>query len=399
VLGVSLIVMTLAVAGIMSARVQARSADANGDAATARLGAQAGLELARLWIAKDPNWRSNRSSGAWASNLDIGGASVSVSVLDLIDGNLGNRPHDPVQITASGTKGQAIQVLQTTLNASPTPMPVLQYAMAVGPTRVRSGGKLVLGSSTLSINGSLRNESVIEGSVECQSVTSAGTIHGQLTSGVAAKTIPGSGISESYASLGTLVSASALTKKVLSGGVNPTGAANSDGVYVVRTSSDLTIKNCRIDGTLVIICPGKRVTIEGAVLFQPARADYPSLIIHGDAEFKFTGGAGALSESAQGVNFNPPGAPYNGETDGDMTDVYPSEIRGLVHVTGAVKVSAPGIIRGALISGGTSGDSVEIDTSTFQVIHDASVFANPPQFYTTSVPMPQVAGSIRQVVN
>jgi hypothetical protein len=400
VLGVSLMVIVLAVGGIMAARVQARASSTNGDVAAARLAAQSGLELARLWIAQDPNWRTSRPSGTWASNLAVGDGSVSIDVIDPVDGNLTNRPHDPVQLTATGTKGQATHVLRITLNAKPTPMPILQYAMASGAgLRVRVPQKVAIGAATLCLNGSLRNENVIEGNIECQSVNTAGIIHGTLTTGAPRQAMPGSAIAESYASLGTLINTLSIDKKVLAPGVNPWGAGNADGVYVIRASSSVTIRNSRINGTLVVICPGNTVIFDNVLFIHPARADFPSVIVNGNAEFRFSSVGANLSESAQAMNFNPSGAPYAGITDNDISDVYPSEIRGLVHVTGSVKVSASGLIRGTLIAEANSGDTIDVDASTFQVIYDPTVYSNPPQFYTTSVPMPALSGSVRQIVN
>jgi hypothetical protein len=398
ILGISLVVMTLAVAGITAARVQARAAGSSSDMSAARLNAQSGLELARLWIAQDPNWRTNRAAGTWASNLAVGDGAVTIDVADPSDGNLANRPHDPVRIIATGTKGQATHVLRLTLTANPVPMPILQYALTSGGNpRIRSSRTLSLGAATMSVNGSLRNENVIEGNVECQSINTAGIIHGVLSTAVSSKPMPASTIAESYASLGTLINTTSIDRRVLSPGVNPWGAANSDGVYVIRSSSDITLKNSRINGTLVVICPGKKLTVDNSVYVHPARADFPSLIVNGDIEFRFTTSA-ALSEAGNSTNFNPPGAPYNGMSDIDLLDTYPSEIRGLVHVTGTVKVSGAGLIRGALISAENSTDSVDVD-GNFTIVHDPALWSNPPQFYTTSVPMPALAGSMQQIVN
>ena len=49
----------------------------------------------------------------------------------------------------------------------------------------------------------------------------------------------------------------------------------------MRTSNDLTISNCRIAGTLVVNCPGIKVTVSGNVLLEPSSRDYPALIVVG----------------------------------------------------------------------------------------------------------------------
>src|SRR6266536_158156 len=125
------------------------------------------------------------------------------------------------------------------------------------------------------------------------------------------------------------------------------GAANPDGLYVINTSSDILIRNIRLNGTLVVNAPGRKVTIDQAVLMQPARADYPVLIINGNAVFQFNSAGSPLSESQLGVNFNPPAVPYNGSSNTTTTDLFPSEIQGLVHLIGTVTLTNPATIRGA----------------------------------------------------
>jgi hypothetical protein len=405
VFAMSLIIITLAVGGIVAARAQARQTDADGDVSQARAAANSGLELARLWMSLDPNWRTNRVSGSWTSGLSLGSAgSVSISVVDPLDGDLTNRQYDPVTVTATGSFGRAQQTLQQTLVASPVAINALAYPLLTGgQVHARLGKALMLGAATVSTNGAFQGDggSIVEGNVEAGSASSAGIVFGTLTTGAASKTMPASGMDETYARLGTLIAApTIINKQVLGPGVNPWGAANADGAYVIRTSSDITISNSRIYGTLIIIAPGKNVTISGNVLLQPARSDYPALIVNGNLNLQFTTASG-LSEAAQGVNFNPAGAPYLGASDADMIDVYPSEIQGLVHVIGGtVQMLQPGRIRGALICESTaSSNAVDLNASSFQIVYDQSLYTNPPQFYTSSVSMIRLAGSLRQNVN
>ena len=66
VLGVSLIVAALAYGGILVTRARQRTAAETADAAQARQNAETGIDLARLWIRQDANWRLNRSPGSKA---------------------------------------------------------------------------------------------------------------------------------------------------------------------------------------------------------------------------------------------------------------------------------------------------------------------------------------------
>lgn len=399
VLGASLIVMTLAIGGILATRVQARGTDASNDAAEARLYAQSALELARLWISQDARWRSNRINGSWADRLSLGTGNISIDVSDPLDGDLNNRPHDSVQITAIGKKGSARQLLRQTLTARPVPLPALRYAIhTAGEFRIDSGKRLILGSATASTNGSWRNDGTVEGNADVSTSSSNSSIYGTLTTGVAARSMPESTVPEAYARLGTLINpSSTMTGKVLTPTLNPFGAVNADGVYVIRANSNLTIRQCRIYGTLVIFAPGKKVTIDQANLFQPARPDFPAIIIVGDCTLDYTSST-ALTEAGAPANLNPTGAAYLGVVDSDQTDSYPNEIQGLLHVTGQLTCSSPGIVRGAIIcESSASSAAVYISAAGMRVIYDSSLYTNPPQYYTTSVPMRSLAGSYKPV--
>ena len=70
---------------------------------------------------------------------------------------------------------------------------------------------------------------------------------------------------------------------------------------------------------------GPWTTLGENVVWQPARSDFPALIV---MERNDTGTtvdidcSGVLDETASGVNFNPQHTPYFGGSDADMTDAY-----------------------------------------------------------------------------
>jgi hypothetical protein len=160
----------------------------------------------------------------------------------------------------------------------------------------------------------------------------------------------------------------------------------------------MTIRNTRLNGTLVILCPGKKVTIDNQVLLQPSRSDYPVLIVQGDLVLQYTTTGTPLSEAARGYNYNPPGAPYQGIADTDQADQYPSEIQGLVHVTGTLDVKHDGLVRGAVIGESTALTDAARYEENNTMVYTPSLFTNPPQGYTTGVKMQPQSGSWKQVV-
>lgn len=401
VLAVSVMVITIALGAILAVRVQARSVDTLNDAADARLYALSAIELGRLWISQDSNWRSNRPSGAWVTNQSIGRGTLTLEAFDPVDGNIPSGLRDPLVLRGTGVKGQARQKLQVTLNAKPVPLPALRYALHTGgQLRVLSGKQLIAAGATVSTNGSLRNDGIIVGNVEAGTAVNVGIISGTVTLGAPPKAFPDPGVPEMYAAKGTLINpGNTIDKQVLSHGRNPWGATNPNGVYVIRTTSDLTIRNTRIYGTLVVICPGRKVTLDAQVLLQPYRPDYPVLIVNGNAVFQYTSAGTPLSEAALSTNFNPSGAPYQGSSDTDLTDQYPSEIQGLVHVTGTLSFPQSGVIRGAVICESTAlADAVDCAGVT-EIVYDPNLYANPPEGYTVAVKMLVQPGSWQQCVD
>lgn len=426
VLAVATIVATLGLGAMLAVRAQARSAGSLGVAAQTRYYALSGIDLGRVWIDQDSLWRFHRDEGVWGTT-SLGSASVTLEATAPMASDLARArtdlirwPHDDLVLKATAVNPQSPapsqlqtkQILEVRLQAYPTPIPALAYALHTGGEIVVGGGKtLNVGPARISTNGSLNNDGTILGSVEALTATKISEVSGALLLGVPPKGFPSTGVPgmtvpQTYASLGTAVTpGNTIDKRVLGPGVNPWGATDPDGVYVIQTGSDLTIKNSRIVGTLVVICPGKKVTLDGQVFLQPARSNLPALIIDGDLTLNYTS-ANPLSEAAENTNFNPPGAPYppddpsSNSTDNDRLDQYPSEVQGLVHVTGRIEIKQPCRIRGAVICESTALKAVNCEND-FEIVYDPALFTartKIPQLYTTQVKMQPQPGSWKQVV-
>jgi Tfp pilus assembly protein PilX len=394
-----MLVTLIGLTAMAAVRAERIASETTIDMAKARLYAESAIELAQELISSDANWRSSRVSGAWATSQPIGDGSFTLQVVDAVDGNLANRPTDPVVVTATGIRGSATQHLQVTLTATGQPIGALSAAVqCAGELHISSAANLTVTDAAASSNTTFRSQGTLTGSVECLTITLPGTVTGTTTILAPSKTMPDSGIVALYSSLATAVPTSATMERfVLGPGYNPWGAASTDGVYLISSSSDFTIRNCRVNGTLVISCPGKTVTIAANVLLQPARADFPALIVDGNLVLAFDS-AGALAETSSNTNFNPAGAPYSGASDSDTSDSYPSEIQGLVHARGVVKLDQTSRVRGALISESTALLSAIDVSGTPQVIYDANLVKAPPMGYTTNAAMAVQAGSWKQVV-
>ena len=110
-----------------------------------------------------------------------------------------------------------------------------------------------------------------------------------------------------------------------------------------------------------------------------------------------------LSEVDNGVNFNPAGTPYGGVDDIDITDQYPSLIKGLVYASGDVNATSSWstiAIHGIMIVGNTlnikpssSGGSVT------DITYDRSYYDNPPPGFSSAPTMVISPGTWRQTVD
>jgi len=138
----------------------------------------------------------------------------------------------------------------------------------------------------------------------------------------------------------------------------------------------------------------KTLTLDNAVFCQSYRSDFPVLLVQGDTIIKCSSADTVLSESVNGTNYNPLGAPYEGFDDGDMLDEYPSEIRGLVHVEGMLRLQQTARIVGVVIC-----DDTVYAEETNTIIHDAGLYACPPDGYTYVSRMKISPHSWKQVVD
>jgi len=207
--------------------------------------------------------------------------------------------------------------------------------------------------------------------------------------------MPSATVFADYISKATAVPyAATIEKVVLAPGCNPLGPTNPNGLYVIDTGGhDVTIRDSRICGTLIIRAAGHNVTVDEAILMQNHRSDFPVLLVEGALIIKPNSVVGSLSESACNTNFNPVGAPYSGITDSDTTDQYPDEIRGLVHVKWSLRLQQTARVVGVVICEGTVACE---DTNT--IVYDAGLSANPPAGYTYVDGMKVSPGSWQQVV-
>ncbi len=353
VMATALIVLVLGVGAIAANKADAAARVAMRDEVFARRLAAAAAELAIQRAQNTPAWRSAAASPLF-TDLPLGRGFLSASVTDPVDGNLTNNTTDPVLITATGRLGTARQVFSVTA----TPRPV--YAGCLAGV-MHCGGNMLITSanvhsfSPIGANGTVTASSAtVKADVYAASTISGTTYSGTNSASQAAKGMPDADVIAQYTAIATPISYSALStgrlrRILLSGATNPFGAVNARGVYSIDCGgSALDIQDCRITGTLVITNTSG-VTVSNSNYMSPWESGLPILLV--------SGGLGINTLSLDLVesgfqNFNPAGNPYNGVTDSDTADRYPSMLQGIVYATGDVVLAQKVTVVGALVAGG-----------------------------------------------
>ncbi len=195
-------------------------------------------------------------------------------------------------------------------------------------------------------------------------------------------------------------------RKVLSPANNPfgTGITNPQGIYILDCNSEnLSIRDSRISGTLVLINQNNNNTyrVQRSVLWSPALisadpaiANLPALLTERNVDLAF--GSTNLNEGQVNVNFNPEGTPYNGATDTDKADVYPSKMNGVVYSGENINIGGNPRFYGVVVA-----DRDILATGTdLGVRYDPVYFEeNAPPGFRREVEYYIVPGSIRRVVD
>ena len=309
-----------------------------------------------------------------------------------------------VRVYGIGRVGKAVKVYSV-YTAGGGALTGMQVTMAAaGNVDLGSGGTTVTGTTTVTSNGSLTgNSGTYNGTSFAAAGTttiSGGTGTGTRLSNQNARTLPDSHVFDWYTQNGTSIpissvpgtSTKTLKYRLFSPGCNPFGGAtNSYGVYVIDCQNTvIQVAYCRVVGTLVLLNVGAGSTVQNSNYFAPSSAypNYPVLLVKGSIAVNTT--ATALADNlATGdlnvlsVNYNPTSTPYNGVSDTTYSTTYPSEIDGLVYVSGNLTTSNAPTFKGIVLVGGTVTVS-----GTLNLTYDATSYNTPPPASPTTAPSP-----------
>jgi hypothetical protein len=392
--GVGMLVGTLAIGAMATARSRARGLQMQIDESIARQNAIAAVEFARATIAADADWRTTYAVEMWLNGVEMNGGTFGYSVVNP-SGAINRDPLDSVVVTGEGLRGVARQRMSVYLDATKVPLTCLTVPMTIAGAISATSATINGSGLTVATNSSFTSVlATIRPNVEARTTIIGTGFSGTTTTGATARTMPASTVFALYtAGAGVIPVASLpnggllglggkqLTDVVLGPNHNPYGSTNSSGVYVLDCqNTSITISNCRIVGTLILLNPGASTTISGSVHWTPAVSNYPCLLVNGAITLSLS--SSSLSESTENVNFNPPGAPFpfvGGSADTSKDDTYASVIDGLVYASGAITVGGSTTVD-MIVGGGTFTMNA---LSTLTIRDEAAYAADPPPgFYT-----------------
>ncbi len=344
VMMVSVMVSVMGFAAIRIAHDGLRTATARADCEEATLLARTAVEFGVNRVDSNATWRTTYVSGNTAETFSLGNGTFEWKLTD-DDGVLADDGTDSVWLTGTGRVNDAVVVRRVRLVPAGDALDCLGVPLCVNSNLTVATLVDLTTDTVLHANGNLTATAVDADVLGDASATGtvSGDVSGTSVSGAATRTLPGSDVFDFYLDNGTQIDVDALPGSgantpvienlVLAPTVNPFGGGtNPLGIYVVDCGfKTLTVRNCRIVGTLVVLNPGSASGVSGSVHWEPAAPNYPALLVAGS--FRIGHDVDALSESTHATNFNPAGVPYHGSFDGDTSDTYPSHLRGIVYTS------------------------------------------------------------------
>lgn len=388
VLGVTLIVGMVALSSATVGRLELRRVVSTGEQREAELLAQSAVEFGLNQMLNTPNFRDAFTSGVENGNYPLGGGTFTWAAVDE-DGDLSDNDSDPFTLKGIGRVGATTVVLQAQATSDGPALTCLEAA-------VHTEKHLDLKNATLrtnqqaSSNGEIKNSNgQLNGDVWTATyVEDASNVSGAVNDNQSpTREMPGANVFDYYLANGTAIPITSLPEsggereirtQLLSPGSNPWGETNTQGIYVIDCEGQtINLIWSRFVCTLLLLNVGAGSQIDAEVDWEPAVANYPCLLVDGDFDFDMTGlfGNHALWEGTLFKNFNPDGTPYAGQTDSDISDIYPGTIRGLVYVSGDVTITDESYFEGAFIA-----HDVHLDADATFDYRDTFLTNPPPGF-------------------
>lgn len=405
----AIIVSALAMSSVWIARKHSLEQTAADEAYELASAADSAIELALARIAADANWRTTHVHNTEYGPFALGDVSLYYRLLDPSN-NIGNGRLRDVTVIGIAKRGSASCAAQVTATPAGEALTFLNYAasfyddiyMPYRTTWTTTGAVYSMGDIVLDYQSSISGTAHAKDQI---TVNSGAYIRGTSATNQPTISVGNQSLIERYIAEATSISVSSLpissgrrkfTNCLLSPNHNPFGTElNPKGVYEINLNgANLDISNCRILGTLILRNLGSDCRIWTNVLAQPAVTNYPSLYVNGDIEFESRWGN--FTEADIGVNLNPTGAPYQGQTNSTQTDIYPARIEGIYYCRGETEFNANAQVDVQGVFYSISLLTSQTQTS-LRVTYDSEIAANPPPGFRQDTIMRPVQGTYRRI--
>jgi type II secretory pathway component PulK len=120
VLGASMIITVLGVAGIFVVRLQAQTTTTANHAVRATAASASVIDLARLRLNTSATWRTDHTNNTWIADITFDGGRIAYKLVDEADGNLANDSTTPVRVYGRAVFGKALRMQSVLVNPDGT---------------------------------------------------------------------------------------------------------------------------------------------------------------------------------------------------------------------------------------------------------------------------------------
>ena len=404
VMGVGMVVATVALAASGVARIAAGSATGRQNGDLAEAAARSGVEYALNWLNRTPDWRTRLDSGVDVGPWPTLSGSFTWRVTDA-DGDLADDPRDHATLRVRGTNRGAVAVYEVDVEPAGRGLTCLEAVVcSAGNVTIDSNARIT-GTGFVHAAGDVEATGAqVDLDVEAGGAVNGSAYAGEQLEAATVRETPGDHVFDWYVKVGTEIPYTSLAEffgerrmdgALLSRDLNTFGEANPRGVYWIDCGGQSPdLRYSRVLGTLVLLNAGPDTRIGDVLRMQSAPMNYPVLLVQGNLRIDLRGFLTGQQLPEAGIrNYNPPGIPYEGVTDDDRSDTYPACLDGVVYVSGTATFTDDAKLRGVLVA----GNVVFEDNETLEATHWPYAWNYPPPGFSAGQGVRPLPGTMRRV--
>jgi hypothetical protein len=308
----------------------------------------AGMRTSELWRGGSTHAVFSDWYGITADGVGVAGSPLFRHRFSDSDGQLDDNVADSVELTVHVRVDGSDAAITATLEADPVPYDFLQYSVtATDDIRFESNAALSCERPVQVVDDCWTTSWGILTTprLECGDAVEI-TLRGDLAS--ANVVMPSRDVLNDFVTAGTEISSASLPDTngyltmediVLSPTINPFGGVDAAGIYWLDAGGGaVRISHCRLDATLAIR-NAAIIEVTGGINWSYPLT--PGAILVSDSDIRFEAVEETLDEVDRAINFNPIASPHRlNMANSDTTDVYPTELRGVIYTTGHVRVNS-----------------------------------------------------------